>query len=294
MNTSQLTCFLAIAETLNFARAAEQLNITQPAVTRQIQSLEEELNVKLFTRTTRNVKLTHSGMMFINDAQNVLDILDRAKERTENSPEDTRIPFVIGCHAHNELLQFADILRKMKETYPQIYPRFKVIPFQHLYQHLAEGSVDLIVSFEEMTIPKNIQYEEIAKINFVAILHQDNPLSQKKELETEDLKFEKLILIEPKKYTSSLVKVQNKTIKGKYNTDIYFSDSIASSVTLAYAGFGIAIVPDIFLKKDKAHSYLPIRNIEKLSYGIYFRQQDLCPELKKFIEYSRLFFSYRH
>ena len=48
MNTFQLTCFLAVAETLSFARAAEQLHVTQPAVTQQIKSLEKELNVKLF------------------------------------------------------------------------------------------------------------------------------------------------------------------------------------------------------------------------------------------------------
>ena len=68
MNTFQLTCFMTVAETLNFARAAERLNITQPAVTHQIRSLEEELEVKLFKRTTRLVELTPSGYLFINDA----------------------------------------------------------------------------------------------------------------------------------------------------------------------------------------------------------------------------------
>ena len=58
MNTVQLECFLAVADNLSFARAAEQLHITQPAVTHQISSLENELNVKLFRRTTRTVALT--------------------------------------------------------------------------------------------------------------------------------------------------------------------------------------------------------------------------------------------
>lgn len=79
MNTFQLQCFLAVARNLNFAKAAEELNVTQPAVTHQIQTLEEEFNAKLFKRTTRNVELTQSGHMFINDAENVLKITDRAK-----------------------------------------------------------------------------------------------------------------------------------------------------------------------------------------------------------------------
>ena len=61
MNTVQLECFLAVADNLSFARAAEQLHITQPAVTHQISSLENELNVKLFRRTTRTVALTNDG-----------------------------------------------------------------------------------------------------------------------------------------------------------------------------------------------------------------------------------------
>ena len=60
VNTFQLSCFLQVAETLNFARAAEILHVTQPAVTQQIRSLEKELGVPLFHRTTRSVKLTQA------------------------------------------------------------------------------------------------------------------------------------------------------------------------------------------------------------------------------------------
>ena len=58
MNVFQLTCFLAVVETLNFAQAAELRGITQPAITHQIRALEEELNVTPFHRTTLSVKLT--------------------------------------------------------------------------------------------------------------------------------------------------------------------------------------------------------------------------------------------
>ena len=69
MNTAQIRCFLAVADTLNFARAAEQLHLTQPAVTHQIQTLEQELGVKLFARTTRTVRLTEEGGLFLADAR---------------------------------------------------------------------------------------------------------------------------------------------------------------------------------------------------------------------------------
>ncbi len=69
MNTTQLRCFLSVAEYLSFARAAEQLNMTQPAISHQISSLEKELDVQLFVRTTRSVTLTEEGSIFINDAK---------------------------------------------------------------------------------------------------------------------------------------------------------------------------------------------------------------------------------
>lgn len=64
MNTFQLSCFLAVANTLNFAQTAKQVNISQPAITNQIKSLEKELDTKLFCRITRMVELTAEGQAF--------------------------------------------------------------------------------------------------------------------------------------------------------------------------------------------------------------------------------------
>ena len=85
MNTFQLTCFLAVAEYLNFAQAAQQLHVTHPAVSQQIKSLEKELNVTLFQRTTRSVKLTEEGRAFLRDAQQIVAISDRAKKRFDGA-----------------------------------------------------------------------------------------------------------------------------------------------------------------------------------------------------------------
>ena len=72
MNTFLLNCFLAVAHTLNFARAAKQMNISQPAITNQIKMLEKELNAKLFNRSTRRVELTPEGEVFLGDAKNIV------------------------------------------------------------------------------------------------------------------------------------------------------------------------------------------------------------------------------
>ncbi len=78
----------AVAENLNFARAADQLHVTQPAVTQQIHALEKELNVRLFLRTTRTVKMTEAGEAFYNDAAQMVAISQRAKSRFENAGDE--------------------------------------------------------------------------------------------------------------------------------------------------------------------------------------------------------------
>lgn len=72
MNTVQLECFVTVAEHLNFSKASRVLKITQPAVSHQIRTLEEELDVKLFNRTSKSVTLTQEGILFLADAQLIL------------------------------------------------------------------------------------------------------------------------------------------------------------------------------------------------------------------------------
>lgn len=75
----QLRCFTAVAKNLNFRRAAEQLYISQPAVTRQVQLLEAELGVPLFQRVQRHIVLTDAGRNFYSDAVDILDRVEFAR-----------------------------------------------------------------------------------------------------------------------------------------------------------------------------------------------------------------------
>ena len=126
MNTVQLECFLAVADNLSFARAAEQLHITQPAVTHQISSLENELNVKLFRRTTRTVALTNDGWTFCGYARTILKTTDQAKARLSGQYEDRIQSFSIGCHTPFELNILPPVLKSLCNEFPSIHPDLKI------------------------------------------------------------------------------------------------------------------------------------------------------------------------
>lgn len=291
MNTSQLACFLMVAETLNFAMAAERLHVTQPAVTQQIRALEDELGFRLFNRTTRTVELTQAGRFFINDAKSVLDTLERAKKRGGESFEDARVPLRIGCHAHHEIGLFPTLLRELRQSFPEIYPIFRVVPFRNLYQQLIEDDLDVVVGFREGGLKKYINYRELAKIPITAILPQEHPLSGCELLEPSQLRREKLIMGEFRSCPEQMRAAQHSLAEYMSALDIYLSDSGEGSAALAAAGFGIAIVPELAPSSQPGMRRIPIRGLEPLSYGVYYKSLAGKPELRQLIELAKRTFA---
>lgn len=290
MNTFQLSCFLTVAETLSFAKAAKLLNVTQPAVTYQIRSLEEELNAQLFKRTTRSVEITQEGLIFLNDAKNVLNIITLAKKRFEEPVIDERQFFSIGCHGQNELYLLPEILRQMMVSCPVLYPVFQVVPFQHLYQLLDEEAVDVIISFQEKG-PKKIDgiYKELAQIRISGILPASHPLAKKGLLDEDDLRTQRLLLLDPQRCPDSLNAVQNKLTIGRSVSDLFMSGSADACLTLAKTGFGIAVQPDFPSLRDPNLAYIPIMGVEPLSYGAYYKSVTGKPLLKRFLQLCKSF-----
>ena len=285
MNTFQLTCFLTVAETLSFAKAARLLNVTQPAVTHQIHSLEEELNAQLFKRTTRSVEITQEGLIFLNDAKNVLNIITLAKKRFEEPVVDDRQFFSIGCHSNNELHLLPEILRQMADSCPMLYPVFQVVPFQHLYQLLDEEAVDVIIAFQEKGSKKIDRiYRELFQVRITGVLPANHPLAKEELLDEDDLRTQRLLLLDPQRCPDSLNAVQHELATGRAVSDLLMCGSADACVILAKAGFGIAVQPDFPSLRDPALAYIPIQGTEPLSYGAYYKSVTGKPMLKRFLQ----------
>lgn len=292
MTTMQIDCFLVVAETLNFAAAAERLHVTQPAVTQQIHALEKELNVKLFKRTTRTVKLTPEGFVFLNDAKSIHHIMIHAKKRFEEPAGSEPVLFTIGCHSQSELALLPDILREMRSHYPALHPIFKIVPFPHLHQLLKEDSVDVVLDFREQTERKTREtYRELLKIKPVCVLPGSSPLSQNAGLTIDDLKKEKAILFNPQIAPGCFNAIQRTIMDQKAMADIYMQDSPEAGIALAKAGFGIAVLPDLSLPKDPDLVYLPFEGFEPISYGAHYNSTAGNPVLKLFLRLCREHFT---
>lgn len=273
MNTFQLSCFLAVAETLNFARAAEHLHVTQPAVTQQIHSLEKELNVRLFRRTTRIVKLTEEGLVFLHDAQHIMALTQRAVKRFENPHDSWKIQTLsLGCYSYTLLFLLPPALEKLAALHPAVHPRLHVVPFQHLYRQLEEDDVDAVIGFREPASKKiSAVYKEIRKVPVVCVCSPSNPLCQRQSVALEDLEHEKLVLLDPVKTQSDAAQLQGRLVGSHSPSELYFCESAEAAVILAQAGLGISILPELFIPPDSTLSCIPIRSVDPVSFGLYYK-----------------------
>lgn len=189
MNTTQLECFLAVAQNLNFSKAAESVALTQPAVSHQIRSLEEELGVQLFTRTSKSVALTRAGMQFIGDASAILRIAKSARTRL-NEPQAQNAVFLgLGCHNHHELDLVPSMLRRLHEEFPTLRPNLRIAPAHALQGLLENETLHALLGFYNEQHPASFSglYEELCRCPVVCLCDENHPLAGREWVEEEDL-----------------------------------------------------------------------------------------------------------
>lgn len=288
MNTTQLECFIAVANTLNFARAAAELHITQPAVTHQINSLEAELDSKLFKRTTRSVTLTQDGLIFWEDARHILQASRQAKAKLSSQNADAFSTFSIGCHNATEFKFLPPILQEFTQKHPYVHPLLKTISFRSLENFLDNGTLDVTFDFKnEGPERKTTAYLELQKTKPMCALPKSHPLASAKIITVQMLAAEKIILQEPPKLPPSLFTLQKPLVETHPPKDIYFCENTEAALILVKAKMGITMVLDLEQLREPDLCYLPFENPTVLSYGIHYKKQQQTAVLKDFLSISK-------
>ena len=145
MNTRQLQYAIMLAEVRNFSQLADQLNISQPALSKQILQLERELGVRLFDRNTSPLKLTPAGEYFIQESQELLykeDQLLRSMERFRTGEEGR---LVIGVSPFRGLYLLPGLVKKIKERFPGVQVQLQENQSDQLRKDVAEGRYDFAI-----------------------------------------------------------------------------------------------------------------------------------------------------
>lgn len=145
MNTRQLQYVIELAKSLNFSQAAEKLGISQPALSKQVLHLEEELGIKLFDRATTPMKLTPAGKQFVSGAQEMLYQEDLLLRSMEEFRAGTRGQLVIGVSPFRSLYLIPPMIQRFREAYPNVQVVLREVGSDLLREEAAEDAYDFAI-----------------------------------------------------------------------------------------------------------------------------------------------------
>ena len=187
MELRVLNYFLVIAREENFTRAAEQLHVTQPTLSRQIADLEAELGVKLFYRSNHNIILTEDGMLLKRRAQEILSLADRTKRDFLSKGENLEGTIAIGCGEFLSTRILTDCIAAFRRIYPAVRYELYSGDAGNIKDSIERGLLDIGLMAEPIDIRKYEFLSMPIREQWGALVRTDSPLAAKKTIRPKDL-----------------------------------------------------------------------------------------------------------
>ncbi|MBR0343023.1 MAG: LysR family transcriptional regulator [Oscillospiraceae bacterium] len=188
MEIRTLRNFLAVAREENMSRAAETLHVSQPTLSKQLKSLEEELGKKLFTRHSFSIKLTDEGMLLRNRAEDLVGMADKIEQEFVSLDDISGGDLYLGLAESYQLRLLARSIKDFKQDYPDLHYHITSGDTEQLSEKLDKGLLDFLVLVEFPDSKKYDFLEFPKKDTWGLVIPADDPLSKKKAIHMDDLK----------------------------------------------------------------------------------------------------------
>ncbi|WP_311359207.1 LysR family transcriptional regulator [Actinomyces oris] len=188
MELQQLRYAVAIAEEQSFTRAAQRCFVVQSALSRQIKSLESELGVRLFARTSRKVEVTPAGEAFVKQARLCLQAAERAKASAAAACGEIRGSLTIGVIPTVTAVDVAAVLGAFRRSYPEVGVHVRTGGSDEFLRRIAAGQLDVgVLGLAEGVTPRGVQTRELSQERLVAVLSEGHRLAGRRRLRLKDL-----------------------------------------------------------------------------------------------------------
>lgn len=289
MKFRHLKYFLTLAEELSFSRAAQKLFISQPPLTRQIQQLEEELQVQLFKRTHKGVELTEAGKHFKREAEKILYLTTRSVERTRLADKGALGQLDIGYFGSAIFNIIPTLLQQYRTLYPNVSISLRTLSKIEQIDALRDGR--LTIGFNRL-FPEaaDMVVERVLSERIVLAVHNNNPLAARRQLSLKSIAKEPLILFPNKARPSLADEVISLCREAGFTPNvIQETEDVVTSIALVSLGFGICCVPESSANLKLPNVvYVPIKSpIPTIDLDCIYRKDGASPILNAFLEIVR-------
>ena len=285
MELRVLKYFLAVAREESISRAAEQLHMSQPPLSRQIRELEEELGKQLLVRGSRKVTLTEEGMILRRRAEEILSLAEKTRSEVMLSSEDVRGVISIGCAETEGMRVIARKFRALREDYPQVRIHLHSGNAEDVLSLLEHGQVDFALVLE----PSELQKFDFIRLNATnrwgILMRRDDPMAARPVICPQSLRGVPLLISAQQAGSDALSywlggDLGQLNIAGEYNL-------LYNAAMLVEEGVGYAMCLDGIYREspDSPLTFRPLTpNLTAAPVLVWKKYQVLTKAARKFIQ----------
>lgn len=288
MELRHLRYFVAVAEELNFSRAARKLHIAQPPLSQQIRSLEADLGVQLLRRNSRRVELTAAGKHFLEEAHQILARADRARYLARRVSEGQAGSLQMACGPIASLAVLPPVLASFREAHPDIDLQVHDMLTDPAIEALLRGTVDVIFGlapFENEGVESEIVYRDVLTL----AVPEKHPLARGLKARLSDCAGDAFVVIA--RVTSRRAHDMGLELcrRAGFRPDvIYEVNGIHSQLMLISAGFGVGLVPSSVKVMRSGVVFLPLSGtMPTINTAVGWRTADQSPVLRSLLQIVR-------
>lgn len=241
MEIHQLRCFSAIVRTGSFTRAAEQLGITQPSLSQQIQKLEKEVRSPLFERLGRSIRLTTYGEALRQPAADILQQVAEARSSLDSLQEGVCGKLRVGVIPTIMPYFIAPRIGEFLSSFPKVELQLTEDTTPRLVEQLQSGDLDLALSALPVRNPDIVCSELTREPLFLAVAEK-HPLARESAIDLQNLQNERLLLLKEGHCLRDDVLMTCTRAKAELRS-VFETDQLASIFQLVRAGFGVTVIP---------------------------------------------------
>ncbi|MCV2462546.1 LysR family transcriptional regulator [Streptomyces sp. ICN988] len=283
MELKQMRYVVAVADTGNFTRAAEQCLVVQSALSHQIARLERELGARLFDRTSRRVRITPAGEAFLTAARQCLEAAERASANVAAAVGEVRGRLAVGLIPTVAAVDIPGALRDFRRRYPQVRISLRVGASDDLVEQVVQGSIETAFLGLPITArPEGVRVRELARDRLVAAVSPEHPLAGEKSVTLSRLAAEAFVDLPAG--TAGRVQSDQAFSAAGVDREVAFEVTTAEfMVRLVSEGLGVAMLPASYVPGLSGITTIEVTDAPaRVEYAVW-NQAGCTPAAKAFL-----------
>ncbi|UTA49274.1 LysR family transcriptional regulator [Simiduia sp. 21SJ11W-1] len=249
MDTQGLQAFCAVAELGSFSKAGQKLFLTQPAISKRVANLEQQLNCQLFDRIGRKIQLTEAGQLLLPKARGILQAVADSQRAIDDLGGQVRGRLTIATSHHIGLHRLPPLLKAYARQFPQVDLKLCFMDSERAYEEVAQGEHDLAVVTLAPEAVAQITSEAWWRDELVFTCAADHPLAQQAAPELATLSGFDAILPDTNTYTTALI--QRLFDEARANLHISMTTQSLDTIKMMVSiGLGWSLLPTTLLSDE--------------------------------------------